>query len=137
MAHSEGSYSGSVQSQSVAVVPDQPGHEVGLTVIFGFQRSIDAHWEGAKMTYWGLSDTVAGSGRQHGYFLNEHRTGEQTYGTFDAKISATGAEVVVEGQWRFSGGTGTYATISGSGPFTARLTSPTDVEMNWVADYEL
>jgi len=126
-----------MQSQSVALVGNEPEHKVGVTVISGVQRSADEHWNGAKMTYWGLSDTIAGNGRQHGYFQNTHKTGDRTFGTFDAKITTAGAEVVVEGQWRLSRGTGTYAKISGSGPFTARLTSPTEVEMAWVADYEL
>src|SRR5689334_6558848 len=137
MAHAEGAYSGRMQSHAVSIVPDQPGHEVGVTVISGFQTSADGHWDGAKMTYWGLSDTVGGNGRQHGYFRNEHKTGEQTYGTFDARVTTTGTEVVVEGQWQFSGGTGRYAKVSGSGPFTAKLTSPTDVEMTWEGNYEL
>jgi hypothetical protein len=65
-----------------------------------------------------------------------HTNGDTSFGTFEAKVSMTDAPTV-EGTWRFTGGTGSLAKLSGGGPFKAQMTSPTDSEMTWSGSYEL
>jgi hypothetical protein len=76
-------------------------------------------------------------GEQRGHFYNAHTNGAISYGTFDAKVS-TGpdATMTVEGEWRFTGGTGSLSQLKGSGIFKAHMTSPTSSEMTWSGSYE-
>jgi hypothetical protein len=120
----------------MSIIPDQPGHELGLAVIAGEHEAADTPWDGATMTYWSLSDTVTGSGKQQGYFYNRHLDGDRTFGAFEATLKTNDVEGLVEGKWQLSGGTGRYAKITGGGPFSARISS-TDIVMSWSGEYAL
>ena len=64
-------------------------------------------------------------------------TNDTSFGTFDAKVSTgVDATMIVEGQRRISGGTGSFSKLKGSGIFKASMTSPTDSEMTWSGSYE-
>jgi len=104
--------------------------------IVGPQSSTDQKWNAARVTYWGVSDTVAGSGTQRGYYLNEHADGSRDWGTFDGKVTTSDNKTTVEGMWQFSDGTGLFAGIKGQGTYTTRLISPTDVQCTWEGRYE-
>jgi len=41
------------------------------------------------------------------------------------------------GTWKYSGGTGAFANISGGGTYKGRITSPTEVETGWEGNYQL
>jgi len=88
------------------------------------------------MTYVGTTDSVEGNGEQRGYFQNVHTNGDTSFGTFEAKVMMADA-LTVEGTWRFAGGTGSLAKLSGSGVFKAQMKSATDSEMTWSGSYEL
>jgi hypothetical protein len=132
-----GEYTGKIESQTTIVVPDQADHQIGVSVVPAVQRSSDANWNDAKVTVWGTADTVAGNGEQRGYFRNEHTNGDTDHGTFEARVSMSGTEATAAGTWRFSGGTGMFAKITGNGVFNSRQTSPTDVAATWSGAYEL
>jgi len=132
-----GSYSAKLGSQTVMAVSDQTGHVIGVSVVSAIQKTSDANWNGAHLTVWGTADTVAGNGEQRGYFKNEHSNGDVDHGTFEAKLTMSGNEATLAGAWRFSGGTGKFAKITGNGVFNGKQTSPTDSEATWTGTYDL
>jgi len=91
----------------------------------------------ALVTYWGVSDLIAGNGMQRGYYVNEHADGGRDWGVFEGKVSTVGGETVIEGTRQFSDGTSQFAGIKGGGTFKVRLTSPMEVECTWQGRYQL
>ena len=58
-------------------------------------------------------------------------------GTFEAKVITEGGTVMMQGTWKLVGGTGQFARVSGSGTYTGRMISPTEVETRWEGSYQL
>jgi hypothetical protein len=135
MSHISGSFLGRSNSQALVVVA--PGHEMSLIEVAGPQTSADPLWTGATVHYWGAADLVAGTGTQTGYFMNRHANGDIDRGTFSGKITTEAGASTMEGTWRFTGGTGSFARLSGGGTYKGRITSPTEVDVGWEGTYEL
>jgi hypothetical protein len=68
---------------------------------------------------------------------DEHPNGDVDYGTFEAKLTMSEAEPTMTGTWRFTGGTGKFAKITGNGVFNGKQPSLTDSEMTWSGSYSL
>ena len=132
-----GSFSGSIRTQSVIPLNDQPDHSLGVAEVAGTQSSSDPKWNNSAITYWGTTDMQGTEGTQRGYFMNDHGSAGQDRGRFEGNVSVVAGEVVVEGTWQYTGGTGHYAGITGSGTFRTRLTSPTTIEGSWQGTYAL
>jgi hypothetical protein len=132
-----GSFVGNASSQAIAIVNDVPNHDLSLVQISGPQIVSDPLWNGAIVAYSGMADLVAGSGTQTGYFVNRLPNGETNYGTFAAKITTASDAVTLEGTWKFSGGTGKFAGITGNGTYTGVMMSPTQVKTTWEGTYQL
>ena len=132
-----GSFSGHATVLTVLSLADVPGHELQTVEIAGPQSSTDEKWNTARVTYWGVSDTVAGNGTQRGYYLNERADGSRDWGTFEAKVVTNRGETTIEGTWQASDGTGMFAGIKAQGTYKTRLPSPTDVQCTWEGRYEL
>ncbi len=132
-----GSFAGKARLQTAVALSDSPNHELNLVEVTGAQKSTDAKWNNATVTYWGIGDLVAGSGPQRGYFVNDHADGDRDWGTFDGKITGSGDQVTLEGKWTFTGGTGKFQGLSGSGSYKGRMPSPSEVAMEWKGEYEL
>jgi hypothetical protein len=115
---------------------DAPDHQLSLVEVAGPQTSSDPLWNGATVSYWGAADLVAGSGTQTGYFINQHTNGDIDSGSFADKITTAGDVVTMEGSWKYTGGTGAFARISGGGTYKGRIT-PTEVRTNWEGTYQL
>ena len=137
MPNFSGSFLGRANAQAMMAVKDVPGHELGLVEISGPQTTADALWSGATVSYWGIADLVSGSGTQRGYFINHHPNGDIDQGTFECKVATEGGSVTLDGTWKFSGGTGRLAGLSGAGTFKGRMTSPSEVETSWEGAYQL
>jgi hypothetical protein len=135
MVEFAGSFSGQAESQTTMSVADAPGHQFGLIKIVGSQQSADKAFDQAKITYWAVLEISGASGTQRGYFQNVHANGDLTNGTFESTVSIRDNRVALSGTWRFSGGTGAFAGVSGSGEFQGRMTSPTHVEVTWSGSY--
>jgi len=132
-----GSFAGRAVSQCSVSVPDQPNHEMQLMQVNGVQKSPDPNWNDSQMSYWGSSDLIELNGMQRGYFTNQHRDGDRDCGTFEGKITTTGAQMAVEGTWKFTGGTGKYEGLTGNGTFKGRMTAPGAFEDTWEGHYQL
>ena len=132
-----GSFSGSIRTQSVISLKDQPDHSLGVAEISGTQSSSDPKWNNATITYWGTTDMQGTQGTQRGYFVNDHGAAGHDRGTFEGNVSVAAGQAVVEGKWQYTGGAGSFAGIRGGGTFKSKLTSPTTVEASWQGTYEL
>jgi hypothetical protein len=132
-----GSFSARANSQSVISLEDVPNHELHLVTIAGLQKTSDANWKDSRITYWATSDLVGGSGTQRGYFVDVHPNGDRDIGTFEGKVVTAAAQVTIEGTWKYTGGTGMFKGLTGSGTYKGRMTSPMEVENTWEGKYEL
>lgn len=137
MPNITGSFSGRVISQTIVSLHDSSDHDMNLMQVAGLQKSSDPLWNNARITYWGTADLFAGSGPQRGYFVNEHADGDRDLGTFEGKITAVGGQVTLEGNWKYTGGTGSFSGITGGGTYKGRATSPVEFENSWEGTYEL
>ena len=134
MPQFSGSCSPKTESQTTIAAPGN--HQIGMSVVTGLQQSPDASWNGATQTTWGISDTVEGNGTIRGYFSTVHTNGDIDYGTTEGTVTMSGTEVAWTGTWRFTGGTGKLAKITGNGVFKGKQ-SPTDSEEEWSGSYSL
>jgi len=132
-----GSFSGTIRTQSVVSVPDQPNHSLGVSEVAGTQSSADPKWNKSTINYWATLDLVATQGIQRGYFVNDHGSVGIDRGTFEGNVSVVAGQTVVEGKWQYTGGEGSFAGITGGGTFKTKLTSPTSLEATWEGAYEL
>ena len=137
MPNFSGSFSGTIPSQTTIVVPDQPGHILGVAAVSGTQKSADSKWNNSAINYWAVSDVTVTGGIQRGYFVNDHGSAGLDRGTFEGKVSVEGGQPTVSGKWQYTGGEGSFAGISGGGTFQTKLTSPTTLEATWEGAYEL
>jgi hypothetical protein len=69
--------------------------------------------------------------------MNRHPNGDTDRGSFAGRITTDAAGATMEGTWKFSGGTGRFAGLSGSGTYKGRIVSPTEVENAWEGSYQL
>jgi hypothetical protein len=132
-----GSFSGTIRTQSVISLADQPNHSLSVAEISGTQNSSDPKWNNSTITYWGVTDVRGTQGTQRGYFVNDHGSAGRDLGTFEGNVSVVAGQPVVEGKWQYTGGEGSFAGITGGGTFKTKLTSPTAVEGTWQGAYEL
>jgi hypothetical protein len=137
MPTATGSFSGKVKVQTAMTVSDKPNHQIMTGEVTGEQHCSDNLWNNTTVNYWATSDITDGRGTQHGYFVNDHGENGRDWGTFKGTVSPSGAELAVEGEYEFTGGTGRFAGISGKGTFRSRMTSPTDVACTWQGAYEI
>lgn len=137
MPNITGQFNGKSVVQTSIALRDIPEHEFVLCQFTGPQTASDENWKDVKVTYWGTMDLIQGFGPVRGYFLNEHPNGDSDCGTYDGHFSMVNGEVILEGTWRYTHGSGQFASISGNGRFKGRMNSPTDVEMSWQGNYQI
>ena len=137
MANFTGQFTGVAVEQTSIALQDIPEHELVLSQFTGPQTVSDENWKDVMVTYWGTMDLIQGFGPARGYFVNEHPNGDRDCGTYDGHISVADGEVILEGSWRYTHGSGQFASISGNGRFKGRMTSPNVVEMSWQGNYQI
>jgi hypothetical protein len=135
MSSITGSFSGKITQQSGMALSDQPNHQMGIAEVNGTQKSADPLWNDANITYWGVTELLDGEGTQRGYYNNVHGDKGRDWGTFEGKVTNGGT--TVEGTWKFAGGDGEFAGISGGGTFKTVMKSQTELEATWDGNYEL
>jgi hypothetical protein len=137
MPNISGSFSGTIRSQTLVAVPDQPNHTLSLAAVSGTQMSSDPKWNNSTIDYWGTTDALGAQGVQQGYFVNDHGSDGFDRGTFEGTLSIENGQPVVVGNWKYTGGEGEFAGITGGGTFKTKLSSPTTLEATWQGAYEL
>ena len=136
MTDFSGTASSKIQSQAAVGVPGHDDWQIGVAVLAGVHSTSDLKFDKAKITYAGTTETVNGNGEQRGYFHNTHTNGDISQGTFEAKVITFGTAVVIDGNWKFTGGSGSLSGITGGGTFRSEMSSPTSWEMTWSGKYE-
>jgi hypothetical protein len=137
MTKISGSFSGKTNWQTQVALPHDAGRSLSLGEVFGPQDCDDPNWKDTTITYWGTADLHNGNGPQRGYWVNNHADGDQDWGTFEGKIITSGGQTTMEGTWRYTGGTGRFASIRGGGTYKGNLPSANQVENSWTGEYEL
>jgi hypothetical protein len=137
MAKISGKFSGNVNWQTVVPLPHDPGHIVSLGEVSGPQDTDDPKWQDVSIQYWGAADLVNGSGKQSGHWVNNHANGDKDFGTFEGQITTSGGQTIMEGTWKYTGGTGQFANIHGGGTYKGHLPTPDQIENTWEGEYEL
>ena len=132
-----GSFSGNVKVQTALAVSDQSNHELNVAEIGGTQNSTDEMWNNSAITYWGITDLVAGKGSQRGYFVNDHGESGRDWGTFEGNVATNGAKITVAGKYQFIGGSGKFKGLTGGGNFETTMSSPREVVATWQGTYQL
>ena len=118
-------------------LPDADNHDLSVAEVSGPQKSSDPLWSDARITYWGTADLIAGSGPQRGYWINHRPSGETDWGTYEGKITTSGGQAIMEGTFKWTGGSGKFKGISGGGKYKGRFSSPVDVVNDWDGEYQL
>ena len=137
MSTFSGSFSGTIRTQTIILVPDRTDHSLSLAEVAGTQKSTDPKWNNSLINYWATTDAIGIQGAQRGYFVNDHGSAGIDRGTFEGNVSVVAGQPVVEGKWQYTGGEGSFAGITGGGTFKTKLTSPTTLEATWEGSYEL
>jgi hypothetical protein len=132
-----GHFNGKSVVQTSLALHDIPEHEFTLSQFTGPQTISDENWTDVNVTYWGTTDLIQGFGPLRGYFVNEHPNGDRDCGTYDGHVSIVNGEVTLEGTWRYTHGSGQFASISGNGRFKGRMISPDEVDMSWQGNYQI
>jgi hypothetical protein len=132
-----GSFSAHVTAETTLFPDDQPNHQLQIAEIHTTQKSPDPNWNNSQLIYHGVTDLVAGTGTQHGYYVNEHADGDRDCGTFEGNVTMAGEQATIDGTFTFTSGTGKFKGIHGDGNFKGRQISPTEIEMNWTGTYEV
>src|ERR1700687_3663500 len=123
MTDFSGSFSGRIRVLTTISLADISGHELQTVEITGPQSSSDANWNAARVTYWGVSDVVAGNGTQRGYYVNERADGSRDWGTFEGKVTTNQGGTVIDGMWRLFGGPGKICGGTRQAPDKTRMNS--------------
>lgn len=137
MPNLTGNFTARAVAQNRFALDDIPDHEMTLSQFICEPTASDENWNGVRMTFWGTRDLVQGFGPVRGYFVNEHPNGDRDCGSYDGHISVADGQRTMEGTWRYTHGSGKFASISGNGRFQGRMLSPTEVEMSWQGNYQL
>jgi hypothetical protein len=132
----KGSFSGTITKQSAMSLADQPGHMMIIAEVDGIQKSTDPLWNNSRITYWGVTELLNGTGSQRGYYNNVRADKDRNWGTFEAKVNVTGPQMIIEGAYKFIDGDGEFRGLTGGGIFKTVFTSETELECSWDGHYE-
>jgi hypothetical protein len=132
-----GSFAGTIRAQSAISIPDEANHSISIAEVTGTQKSSDENWNNATCTYWAIAEISGSSGNQRGYYSNDHGGAGREYGSYEGKVSILNGQVIVEGTWESTRGTGKFQGLSANGTFRTRLISPMEIEVAWEGSYEL
>src|ERR1041385_9271968 len=92
-----GSFSAHVTADTTLFPNDQPNHQLQIAEIHATQKSPDPNWNNSQLIYHGVTDLVAGTGTQHGYYVNEHADGDRDCGTFEGNVTMAGEHDTIDG----------------------------------------
>jgi hypothetical protein len=119
---------------------DVSGHQLSQTVYSYDITSSDPDFNGIKTRNQSQVDSIAGKGTFKEYLVYFHKSGDESYvkyeGTFTTNAKEGGAwETPYEGKSEFTGGTGKFKNIKGSGTFKGKVT-PEGSAWDWEGEVE-
>src|SRR5262245_56629179 len=123
------------------VAPDDPKHTMTLGRRIEPNTSTDPQCQTMQVEFVTYADTVAGTGFQRGHRTQTCPSGDKWFSTFHGTVTTTAKpsgppDVIGEGTWQITGGTGRYQDARGSGTYKGRLT-PQGFVYEWQGDLVL
>lgn len=114
--------------KSSMMIGDVPNHEVGQELTVADIKYSNPRFKSRRTWGYNQFDYVNGSGPQRGTFFDAHSDGNQTYGTYEGTqktvVNPDGSwEATWEGKYRYSGGSGKYKNIEGTGTYHGSASS--------------
>jgi hypothetical protein len=137
MPNLAGSFSGKSSVQTSISCHDIPEHKISIMELSCPLIGSEDNWQDAQITLWGTADLIQGFGPLRGYFAIEHPNGDSDCGTYDGHLAVVNRQVIMEGTWRYTHGTGQFASISGNGRYKGRMISASQVEISWQGNYQI
>ena len=128
-------------SRAIVSPGDDPKHELVLMIRRDTTTSPDSEWNETEVMVYGQTDQVAGTGTHRGYVRRLHKNGETTHGSYEGTHKTTvkadgSSDTTWEGKWQFTGGTGKFKHIKGSGTYRGKRTAEgTSTEWEGEAEY--
>lgn len=124
---------GKTVTKSVHTVDADLKHEIAQVVALGHPKFSDPDFKVKEEWSYVQSDTIDGTGTDGGYFVEIHEDGSQTYGTFQSTSKTITLpdgswQASFEGTYRYTGGSGKYKNIKGSGTFKGKSSSQDPVD---------
>ena len=107
---------------------DNPKHKISQTVRIDSLTYSDPDFGSSDDWVYSQIDSVAGTGSHRGYTVSNYKDGDKTFGKYEGAHKTTvkenGAwEVNYEGKYQFTGGTGRFENIKGSGVYKGTITA--------------
>jgi hypothetical protein len=130
---------GTVDSMSVSI---------GVTHMMSLERSTGTNaatgeakfMDGAEAVNTSTSDLVMGNGPHHGYLVLT-KNGSAVFCEWKGTVTTVAGEKEplssFAGTFTWTGGTGEFAKITGSGTYKGHFTSPTTYTADWTGEYSL
>ena len=120
-----------IVSRNAVTLVDVPNHEVGQEVQLSDIKFSNPAFKVKEEWVYNQFNFVGGSGPHRGMWVDWHEDGAQTFGTFE------GAQKTVvnsdsswtaswEGTYKYTGGTGKFKNIKGSGTYKGKASSSGD-----------
>lgn len=104
------------------------GHELGHETTLADVKTSHPSFRVKEEWIFNHFDYADGSGMQRGTWVDMHEDGSATYGVYDGTqktvVAADGSwEATWEGKYRYTGGTGKFKNIKGTGTYKGRASS--------------
>jgi len=129
-----------IVSRTNSFPADDPKHVLSQTVREDTITSVDPDWSDMVAIAYEQSDNLAGSGSHKGYLIVRHKSGDESYLTYQGfdKLSTQDKgswEVLSEGEIQIIGGTGKFKDLRGGGTYKGKAT-PKGSLVNWEVTIE-
>ena len=120
-----------IVARSATALSDVPNHEVGQEVQLSDIKFSHPSFKVKEEWVYNQFNFVGGTGPHWGMFIDVHDDGSQTFGKYEGSqktvSSADGSWTATwEGTYKYTGGTGKYKNIKGSGTYKGKATSAGD-----------
>ena len=120
---------------------DDPKHEVSLIRRLDKDVCSDADFGALDVDTLNVSDYKQGNGTQKGYRTFTHASGDKIFSAYEGETGAERTpegktEYIFKGKWWYTGGTGKFQGITGSGTYKGRLGAD-GVTYEWEGSYEV
>jgi len=126
-------------SETKMIPGDIPKHEIRCSSRLDMQDSPNPDFAGQVLAYE-VSDYTAGTGRHWGYRAATHSSGDKAFMAIEGMTKTVVKpnafpDISFEGKWWYTGGTGRFKGITGSGTYTGKVTRE-GVTYAWEGEYE-
>jgi len=120
------------------VIPvDEKGHMLVQAIAEGSNKSTlnNNHLDGWTLVNKEMADLTQGNGPHNGYI--DYTNGSDTvHAAWSGKVTTVMSQegtpqTSFAGEWQYTGGTGPYANIKGSGTYSGHFTSQTEYVVDW------